>query len=151
MQAKLDAIAAATKKVIILDADVDLASGVLTLPANTRIVPSGGSFSDGEVVGNKSEIEPIPFKLFETNAFTSGTWMSNVIYPEQFGAKGDGITNDAFAFQHAANFVTQTNCDATFEMLAKTYLLNPGSVFESSNGRIFLHTLSTSQTFKLKD
>lgn len=148
LNTKITSIAGA--KIVLMDGNVDVESDVLTLPSGVIIYGLGGYFYDGEVVGDDTVLINTINKVFETTAFTSGTWIADCVYPEQFGALGDGTTNDAFAFQHAASLVNQTQCKAILKLLGKTYLLNPGSDQPTTNGRIILNTPSHTDTFKME-
>lgn len=72
------------------------------LPDNCVLKFEGGSINKGVIIGNNTSIIiPSLEKICDLNITFKGTWKSGVAYPIQFGATGDGVTNDTKAFQNA--------------------------------------------------
>ena len=65
----------------------DFEGATITLPENVVLVFKGGIFSNGTILGNKSSFSVSGlFKAFETNLTLSGTWKTNEILPQYYGA-----------------------------------------------------------------
>lgn len=85
--------------------DYDLNHCILTIPEGCTLQFEGGSISNGTIVGSNTKIEAGLNKIFETIEI-SGTWNVNEVYPEWFGAKADGSTDDTTAIQTSVDFAT---------------------------------------------
>ena len=76
----------------------DLGNSSVIIPANCILKFSGGLIKNGTISGNNTKI-----KAEITESFVScsviGDWRIDKWYPEWFGAKGDGVTDDTNAFQ----------------------------------------------------
>lgn len=106
--------------------DIDLGGETLTIPANCTLDFQGGSFSNGTIQGNNTKIENATYKIF--SSVITGTWSLDCVYPEWFGAKGDGTTDDSQAIQLAINFIG--SYEGTLKLKSqRTYLINTPVVF----------------------
>lgn len=100
----------------------------ITVPANCVLEFDGGSISTGSgenmdtITGNNTGIQANLIKIFNTNITLTGTWNVPENYPEWFGAKGDGITDDTNTIQAALNFATNS-VGRTCKLQAKSYLI----------------------------
>ena len=124
--------------------DIDLSGTTLTLPANCTLDFQGGSFSNGTIVGSNTKIEAGLNKIFETIEI-SGTWNINEVYPEWFGAKGDGVTDDTISLQMALDFPVKSY--RTVCLLNRVYLI--GTRYGDLNVMLFINSNTTilSNTF----
>lgn len=106
----LTSIGTFNRATIIINSDI-VTKGTITVPANISIVVwQGGSFSrdpDGSSIQFNGPFSAGLYHVF-FGFSNSGDWLvkfgnSSVseIYPQWWGAKGDGITNDASAFASA--------------------------------------------------
>lgn len=77
--------------------DIDLEGNTLTIPAGCTLDFQGGSFTNGTIVGNNTKIKAGLQKIFNMDITLNGTWDVLESYPEWFGAKRDGITDDTDA------------------------------------------------------
>lgn len=96
-QAMLDEYGANTKFVIkwdyVLKSDI-------TIPANCILEFDGGSVNGAyTITGQNTGIEAGLVKIFGTYITLTGTWNVVEAYPEWFGAKGDGVTDDYIPVQ----------------------------------------------------
>lgn len=58
---------------------------------------------------------------------------SGIVYPEQFGAKGDGTTNDYQSIQKALNYAVDNNCVLTF--VKKTYKVDSTLILNNASSK----------------
>ena len=67
----------------------------VTIPSGSELKFEGGSISGAHTLtGQNSRIDAGLTAIFGIDVTIVGTWEITVIYPQWFGAKGDGITDD---------------------------------------------------------
>lgn len=88
--------------------DYDLDGQTVTIPANCVLKFNGGKLGNGTLVGQNTTIDADIVPIFDGLSF-SGTWVTSQIYPQWFGAIGDGVTNDTTSFIALARFVNILN------------------------------------------
>ena len=88
-----------TNTVFVIQSDYTLTENI-SIPAGCTLEFDGGSISGAyTITGNKTVLSADIIKIFSSEIIISGTWDVAEAYPEWFGAKGDGITNDVASIQ----------------------------------------------------
>ena len=85
----------------IIQYDYDLNGETITIPAGCTLDFQGGSLGNGVVKGTNTVISSGLQKIFTQSISFLGSWNIIEIYPEWFGAKGDGTSDDT-------NYITQS-------------------------------------------
>ena len=83
--------------------DFDLGGKEITIPEGCVLDFQGGSFSNGSLTGNYTKIKAEKYKIF-SKLTRKGRFVVDVIYPQWFGAIGDGIIDDTQSIQDAVDF-----------------------------------------------
>lgn len=86
--------------------DFDLGGISVILPNNVTLKFTGGSVNNYTTIsGEDTKIDSGLVGSFDGSGVLTGTWNLEGVYPEWFGAFGDGATYDANAFISAVNFL----------------------------------------------
>ena len=109
----------------------------ITVPAGCVLEFDGGSISGVHTLtGTNTDIKAGFVKILSTDITLAGNWSISEAYPEWFGAKGDGITDDSNAIISALNLAmhiyppffdgywTKGDGGGILKFGAKTYLYN---------------------------
>lgn len=84
--------------IYIIQYDYDLNGQIIRVPKNCVLDFQGGSFRNGTIVGSDTHINnPSNHVIINVSVTVSGTWINDTVSLDWFGAKGDGVTNDASA------------------------------------------------------
>jgi hypothetical protein len=81
----------------------DLSSASITIPANVTLKFVGGRFENLEIIANRTKIDASLNTIFKGLVLLSGVWDVVEIYPQWFGAVGDGVTDDFLPISKALN------------------------------------------------
>ena len=114
----------------VIQYDYDLNGQAITIPKGCILDFQGGSISNGELVGNQTCLQSDLVSIFN-NISRSGSWNLPEVYPEWFGAKGDGITDDTEAISEAILFVKSSGGKVKFSL--KTYCFSSINLVGCSN------------------
>ena len=83
----------------------------ITVPANCILEFDRGSISGAyTITGNNTGIHAGLVKIFNTNVTLAGSWNVTEVYPEWFGAKGDGVNEDYTFVQKAIDVSCIIGC-----------------------------------------
>lgn len=104
--------------------DFDLGGEDVTISKNCVLKFEGGSLSNGTVVGQNTFIDADPVEIFGSDITLDGTWSVTEAYPEWFGAKGDGITDDSDAFSKCANWGTYVVAINSYKVTRNIFVRN---------------------------
>lgn len=88
--------------------DMDLEGSTLIIPVGCTLDFQGGSFKNGTIEGNGTAIQSELRKIFDDNVVLEGVWDIKEAYPEWFGGKGDGITDNTQAIKNCIKYFTNT-------------------------------------------
>ncbi len=114
----------------VIQYDYDLNGQTITIPKGCILDFQGGSISNGELAGNQTCVQSDLVSIFN-NISRSGTWNLPEVYPEWFGAKGDGVTDDTEAISEAILFVKSSGGKVKFSL--KTYCFSSINLVGCSN------------------
>ncbi len=85
--------------------DFNFDGGTLIIPENVKLFFNGGRFINVTLIGVSTSVESsFTYEIFKDVAL-SGKWSVNKSYPEWFGAKVDGKTNDTESINKAISIV----------------------------------------------
>lgn len=130
--------------------DIDLGGETLTIPEGCTLDFQGGSFSNGTIVGNNTSINAPLVKLFNLDVELNGEFNLVQFYPEWFGAKGDGETDDAIFINKTINI--KANAQLNVALGDKTYLVSPDVIeFKRHNVRLFGNNSKIVTNYNEKD
>ena len=88
--------------------DFDLNGEEITIPEGCMLDFNGGSISGlHTLTGSNTGIQAGLVKIFSTDVTLAGTWNVVEAYPEWFGAKGDGVTDDTNAINETLTYFSQ--------------------------------------------
>lgn len=92
----------------------------ITVPANCVLEFEGGSISGAyTLTGANTGINANLMKIFNTDVVLAGTWSVSEVFPEWFGAVGDGTVDSSDAIQVAMGFAQR--CAAPLRFIHGTY------------------------------
>lgn len=109
--------------------DFDLNSAEITIPEGCTLKFEGGNFRNGVLNGDNIKIVSELYKIFDIDISFRKNIISH-IYPEWFGAKGDGITDDTLPIKHSIN---NLHNKGVLKLRNKTYSINGIDLTLNSN------------------
>ncbi len=102
----------------------------ILIPKNSTVEFQGGIIKGKHSIkGQRTKIKGDKILLFDRDVQIDGSWIVEGAYPEWFGAKGDGITDDTEAIQKTLKF-------HNVFLSANTYLVNGILLGDISNIKI---------------
>ena len=79
--------------------EFSLDGNAIEIPPESILLFEGGYIDNGFISGNNTWISAPAVEIFGSNLSVSGSFGNNEAYPEWFGAKGDGETDDTAAIR----------------------------------------------------
>jgi hypothetical protein len=119
-------------KIAIISSEIDLATSIVTLQDGMTLRFNDGYFSNGTVTGVNSQIIANSKTIFASDCVVNGTWKLDVVYPQWFDVKGDGVTDDTLMLQKTLDFIGSIG-GGTFFTPQSTFLINADGVDIKSN------------------
>ena len=92
--------------------DMNLEGSTLIIPVGCTLDFQGGSFKNGTIEGNGTAIQSELRRIFDDNIVLEGMWNVKEAYPEWFGGKGDGVTDNTQAINNCIKYFTNTYISA---------------------------------------
>lgn len=89
--------------VYLINQNLDLEGGVLSIPQGKVLRIDGAVISNGSIEGNGSCVEAPNIKIFETDVYLKGNWTNHQLPVEWYGAVGDNSTDCTAAINAAIN------------------------------------------------
>lgn len=114
----------------VFDLNDSIEAQIIKVPPACILQFEGGCIVNGRIVGNNTRIIADQTKIFGDNVSLEGIWDVKEAFPEWFGAKGNGVTDDYTALQLTINSFP------IIKLCSKTYLCNSGIKVE--NNKILL-------------
>lgn len=102
--------------------DFDLNGAEITIPEGCVLDFQGGNLSNGSIKGNSTLIESPIIKIFELDINLVGSFSNDNVYPEWFGAIGDGVVDDLASINKTVQVAH--NLKATIKFHNKNYAIN---------------------------
>ena len=104
---------------------IDLGGKSITIPNGCILKFRGGKFVNGKICGQNTKIDARKRLIFGHNLELSGSWDVPEVYPEWFGALGNGYSDDTESIRRAIQFANGKR----LRFSRKTYLVNvtPGN------------------------
>ena len=136
------------RSIIKIAHNYNLNGEVISLPPNCVLCFSGGVISNGTLKGNFTCIDAPISVIFGKDIVLEGDWNVDYAYPEWFGAKGDGKTDDRVPIQLSLKFFINT------KLLPHRYLINSYQVLNNKKYGLIIpphHNLESSGFFDLQN
>lgn len=128
----------------------DANGGEIVIPDNVTLKFAGGRITNySTITGTNTRIESDLITIFDNSGDLAGTWKVDRVYPQWFGAVGDGVSNDTIALQKAVNlghkvYVT----DGTYSF-SKITLSVDGTELYLSNNAILSSSVELSNAIEI--
>jgi hypothetical protein len=121
--------------------DFDLNGAEIELKEGCTLKFKGGKFKGGCIHGNYTTIDLVKEQIFDTSISLKGNWNSEWSFPEWFGAKGDGLTDDTESIQKCIDFACENRI--TMQLNKEKYLVKNGGLLIKSHLHLYSKVNST--------
>ena len=126
---------------VTIDRVYNLGGRTIRLGVNDTLVFKGGILLNGVIIGDNTSVEASDKHIFRMVTL-AGSWdMNTIAYPEWFGAKGDGLTDDAEPIQFALNHFRKVRLGEKKYATAKTIQVYSYTDFSGSGNRSVLYNI----------
>lgn len=126
---------------LVIDKVFNLGGKTIRFGANDTLVFKGGILENGIIVGNDTYVEAPEKPIFQRLSL-AGSWNKNVIAcPEWFGAKGDGVTDDAACIQQALDYFRKVRLGKKKYAVSKTIQVHSYTEFYGTGNQSILYNL----------
>jgi len=112
-----------------------------TIPPGVSLIFNGGiiNLSTFILTGTYTQIDAGLNQIFNsTNGTFAGTWKLKEVYPQWFGAVGDGVTDDYIGIQRSIDFVQQGMDGGNIVFSKNDFLIGTGIVCDNTYQNIRL-------------
>lgn len=120
---------------------IDLKGSTITIPKGCTLKFRGGRFINGKINGLNTKIESKERQIFDNNIDLCGTWDITEVYPEWFGAQGDGRSDDTESIRKSISFATGKK----LKFRNKTYVVNVSPGKDNETQRIIFFACKCSE------
>lgn len=110
--------------------EFDFSGATITIPSNVTLKFNGGKFSNGTLTGDDTKIISDLNYIFNSDLTLAGSWKLKKVFPEWFGAVGDGISDDLTALRNM--FVVADGSSGVQLEYGKTYKVTDFLTFQNS-------------------
>lgn len=119
----------------------DLCGERLVIPSGSILKFEGGSISNGIIVFNDCGLIAANYQIFGESMSYEGKPNTQALYPEWFGAKCDGETDDGKAIQQSINFGIPVSLGAREYRIFHPLTLSNSTVIEGSGWNTVLKAI----------
>lgn len=117
----------------------NLKNTVVNMPPGCILVFRGGIIDNGVIIGDRTSIEAPLYRIFGDNLFLSGSWALSEAYPQWYGARGDGKTDDTEAIQHTLdNFLGIIRLPSGIYNVSKRIVIKDNRILEGVGSGTYL-------------
>lgn len=121
----------------IIQYDYDLNNQTITMQDGCVLDFQGGSLQNGEIVGVNTCIDSSINRIFY-NITLNGSYNIPEIFPQWFGANGDGVTDDTDAITNAINTGIRVRLFKGKYKISSPLIIKDGGLFGSSPKSTFI-------------
>ncbi|QQV91418.1 hypothetical protein Leef1_8 [Polaribacter phage Leef_1] len=107
----------------------DLNGETISIPEGVTLSFKGGSFENGTIVGDDTKIVSDIEFIIDVTCELEGTFITGDLYPEMFGAVGNGVVDDTLAVQKALDLANISSYKHV-KLLKADYLISDSIILK---------------------
>lgn len=131
----------------------------ITLPHNCTLIFDGGYLDNGSIIGSNTIVQAGLYHIWGSNLKLTGSWKTSDAYPEWFGAKGDGDSDDTNAISRCLDSFKELCLISTYKVTRTISIDNNSFIYGRSGKKTIQYDGNstkpvfelTSASFILKD